>query len=108
VEKADPYPSRYTRLSSHFFIGKNKCGNWVVRDDQGLLGGLFVNRTEALKFALFENGNQPRAVIMVPEGLELEMNPPAAPAAAQHSMSLTGTSSLERIDLSVTVCCNEC
>jgi hypothetical protein len=34
-----------------------------------------VNRTEALKFALFENGNRPQAVIMVPGVLELDMSP---------------------------------
>jgi hypothetical protein len=35
---------------------------------------MFVNRTEAVKFAMFENGNQPQAVIMVPDILELDMS----------------------------------
>jgi hypothetical protein len=35
---------------------------------------MFVNRTEAVKFAMFENGNQPQAVIMVPGILELDMS----------------------------------
>ena len=76
MEKADPYPPLCAK-SSHLLIGKNKCGNWVVRDEQGLLGGLFVNRTEAVKFALFENGNQPSELIMVPGDLELDMRPPS-------------------------------
>jgi hypothetical protein len=38
-----------------------------------LHGGLFVNRTQALKFALFENGNRPQAVVMVPGTLELNI-----------------------------------
>jgi len=57
-----------------FLIGKNSCGQWVVRDERGLCGGLFVNRNEALHFAMFENGNRPQAVIMVPGGLELNVS----------------------------------
>jgi hypothetical protein len=57
-----------------FLIGKNSRGNWVVQDQKGLRGGLFVDRAEALKFAMFENGNRPQAVIMVPDVLELDMS----------------------------------
>jgi hypothetical protein len=35
---------------------------------------LFVDRAEAVKFAMFENGNRPQAVIMVPGILELDMS----------------------------------
>jgi hypothetical protein len=35
---------------------------------------LFANRVDALKFAMFENGNCPQAVIMVPGILELDMS----------------------------------
>jgi hypothetical protein len=52
-------------------IGRNSKGQWVVQDQSGLHGGLFVNRTQALKYALFENGNRPQAVVMVPDVLEL-------------------------------------
>lgn len=54
-----------------FTIGRNSKRQWVVQDQRGLHGGLFVNRTEALKYALFENGNRPQAVVMVPGVLEL-------------------------------------
>ena len=57
-----------------FRIGRNSRGNWVVQDQSGLCGGLFVDRAEALKFAMFENGNRPQAVIMVPGILELDMS----------------------------------
>ena len=67
-----PSPSR--SKSSLFLIGKNSRGNWVVQDQKGLCGGLFVDRAEALKFAMFENGNRPQAVIMVPGILELDMS----------------------------------
>ena len=63
VEPPSPEPS--TRIPL-FMIGKDSRGNWVVQDQQGICGGLFVNRAEALKFAMFENGNRPQAVIMVP------------------------------------------
>ena len=52
--------------SSLFRVGKDSHGHWVVQDQQGLRGGLFVDRAQAIKFAMFENGNRPQAVIMVP------------------------------------------
>ena len=71
VEPPSPEPS--TRIPL-FMIGKDSRGNWIVQDQQGICGGLFVNRAEALKFAMFENGNRPQAVIMVPGVFELDMN----------------------------------
>jgi hypothetical protein len=55
-------------------IGKNSRGNWVVQDQRGTRGGLFVDRVEALRFALFENGNRPQAVVMVPGVFELNIS----------------------------------
>jgi hypothetical protein len=60
--------------SPRFLIGRDHRGNWVVRDREGLSGGLFVNRAEALRFALLENGGGPQAAIMVPGTLELDVN----------------------------------
>jgi hypothetical protein len=71
-DKGEP-PSR-ARAKSLFRVGRNSRGNWVVQDQSGLCGGMFVNRTEAVKFAMFENGNRPQAVIMVPGVLELDMS----------------------------------
>jgi len=73
MSKGEP-PSANRSKSSLFLIGKNSRGNWVVQDQRGLRGGLFVDRVEALKFAMFENGNRPQAVIMVPGILELDMS----------------------------------
>ena len=69
----EAYPPSTQPRSPQFRIGRDCRGNWVVQDDRGLCGGLFINRAEALKFALFENGNRPQAVIMVPGVLELDM-----------------------------------
>jgi hypothetical protein len=74
MNKGEPPSARSSALPSLFRIGKDSHGHWVVQDQVGLRGGVFVDRAEALKFAMFENGNRPQAVIMVPEGLELEMN----------------------------------
>ena len=68
-----PSPQNCSR-SSIFRIGKNSRGNWVVQDEQCTRGGLFVARVDALKYAMFENGNRPQAVVMVPGVLELDMN----------------------------------
>ena len=67
-------PPSMARTKSLFRVGKNSRGNWVVQDQSGLCGGLFVGRAEAVKFAMFENGNRPQAVIVVPGILELDMS----------------------------------
>ena len=82
VEPPSPEPS--TRIPL-FMIGKDSRGNWVVQDQQGICGGLFVNRAEALKFAMFENGNRPQAVIMVPGVFELDMSHKAGAENSQPS-----------------------
>ncbi len=73
-DKGDKGEPPSTCRAKSFRIGRNSRGNWVVQDQSGLCGGLFVDRAEALKFAMFENGNRPQAVIMVPGILELDMS----------------------------------
>jgi hypothetical protein len=81
MDKGEPPSSRCSKTPL-FLIGKDSHGNWVVQDQQGLCGGLFVDRTEALKFAMLENGHRPQAVIMVPGVIELDMN--AKPLTGPH------------------------
>ena len=71
--KAEP-PSCANSESPLFLIGKDSHGCWVAQDKSGLCGGLFVDRAEALKFAMFENGHRLQGVIMVPDILELNMS----------------------------------
>jgi hypothetical protein len=73
MNKGEP-PSCTNSESSLFLVGKDSHGWWVVQDKSGLRGGLFIDRAEALKFAMFENGHRPEAVIMVPGILELNMS----------------------------------
>ena len=74
-------PPAMGKRSMLFKVGRNSRGHWVVQDQSGLRGGLFVDRVEALKFAMFETGNRPQAVIMVPGILELDLS--GKPAAAR-------------------------
>ena len=64
-----------------FMMGQDCRGNWVVRDQAGIRGGLFVDRDAALRFVRSENGDRPPAVVMVSGVLELDMTrkPDAAP-----------------------------
>ena len=86
MDKKDEPPSSSGLKPSLFLVGKDSHGHWVVQDQGGRRGGLFVGRTEALKYAMFENGNRPEAVIMVPDVLELDMSAkplPGRPANSQ-------------------------
>jgi hypothetical protein len=73
------HPSSSCTKASLFLVGKDSRGHWVVRDEAGLCGGLFIDRAQAVKFAMFENGHRPQAVIMVPGGLELNVKPSSSP-----------------------------
>lgn len=64
-------PSRQS--AQVFYIGRNSRGNWVVQDKHHTCGGLFIDRAEAVRFAMFENGRKRQAVIMVPETMELDL-----------------------------------
>jgi len=84
-ESCEP-PLRPLSRSSLLFIGTDSRGNWVVRDQAGLCGGLFINRSEALRFAMLENRRRPRAVIMVPDILEFTIGGPAKAVAKDSSV----------------------
>jgi hypothetical protein len=78
-ESCEPPLRPLSRSSSLLVIGTG--GNWVVRDQAGLCGGLFINRSEAFRFAMLEAGRRPRAVIMVPGILEFNIGGPAKAVA---------------------------
>jgi hypothetical protein len=85
-ESCEPPLRPRPRSSSLLFMGTDSRGNWIVLDQAGLCGGLFVNRSEALRFAMFENGRRPRAVIMVPGILEFSIGEPAKAVAKDSSV----------------------
>lgn len=81
MNKDEPPPSSSPK--SLFLVGRDSHGHWVAQDPSGRRGGLFIDRAEALKYAMFENGRHPQAVIMVPDILELDMS--AKPPTGQRS-----------------------
>ena len=60
--------------STLVFIGKNSRGHWVAQEQNGLYGGLFVNRAQAFKYALFENGHHPETIVELSREIELDMS----------------------------------
>lgn len=72
MPEPEPLSGASSRLP-RFLIGKDSHGRWVAQDQRGLCGGLFLSRTEAIRYAMFESGRRPQAVIMVPGVLELHI-----------------------------------
>jgi hypothetical protein len=66
-------PPSYSSTSTNVFIGRNSRGNWVAQEQNGLYGGLFVNRAQAVKYALFENGHHPETIVELSREIELDM-----------------------------------
>lgn len=66
-------PSSCSSPSTIVFIGKNSRGQWVAQEQNGLYGGLFVNRKQAVKYALFENGHHPETIVELSRQIELNM-----------------------------------
>jgi len=71
VKRVEP-PSCIS-LAAVVFIGRDRSGNWVAQEQNGLFGGLFVNRAQAVKYALFENGHHPETIIERARVIELDM-----------------------------------
>jgi hypothetical protein len=67
-------PPSCSSSSTIVFIGRNSRGNWVVQEQNGLYGGLFVNRAHAIRYALFENGHHPETIVELKRGIELDMS----------------------------------
>ncbi|MGY3473596.1 hypothetical protein [Bradyrhizobium ottawaense] len=65
----------YSQAASIIFVGRNSHGNWIARERNGLFGGIFVNRAQALKYAIRENGRLHDGVIEVSCQIELNIPP---------------------------------
>jgi hypothetical protein len=66
-------PPSCSSASSIVFIGRNSRGNWVAQEQNGLYGGLFVNRAQAVKYVLFENGHHPETIVELSREIELDI-----------------------------------
>ncbi len=76
-------PPSCSSASTIVFIGKDKGGHWVAQEQNGLYGGLFVNRAQAFKYALFENGHHPEMIVELSREIELDMR--GKPASSEHN-----------------------
>ncbi|XIA67497.1 hypothetical protein ACFIOY_18795 [Bradyrhizobium sp. TZ2] len=66
-------PPCSSAASSVVFVGRNRRGNWIVRELNGFFGGLFVSRAQALKYALLENGRHPETIFELSSEMELHI-----------------------------------
>jgi hypothetical protein len=66
-------PPSCSSPSTVVFIGRNGAGQWVAQEQNGLYGGLFVSRAQAIKYALFENGHHLETIVELPREIELDM-----------------------------------
>jgi hypothetical protein len=73
-------PPSCSSPSSIVFIGRNRRGQWVAQQQNGLYGGLFVSRAHAVKYALFENGLHPETIVELAREIELDMHDSRSPA----------------------------
>lgn len=80
ARKPNPEPPSRNPIQPCLLVGRDSHGRWVVKDKKGLHGGIFVDRAQALKYAMQDLGQRMQAVVMVPGILELDMSG-ATPAA---------------------------
>jgi hypothetical protein len=66
-------PPSCSSASTIVFIGRNSRGDWVAQEQNGLYGGLFVNRAQAIRYALLENGRHPETIVELKRAIELDM-----------------------------------
>jgi hypothetical protein len=92
VEAIDEPPSCTSNL---VIIGRNSRGNWVAQENNGLFGGLFVSRAQALKYALFENGHHPETIVLSTTIVELDMHRKVPSQHAAKDVAMDAASSLQ-------------
>ncbi|CCE11581.1 conserved hypothetical protein [Bradyrhizobium sp. STM 3843] len=72
-------PSCNQSTAALVFVGRNRSGQWVAQERNGLYGGLFVSRAAAMKYALFENGHHPETIVELSRAIELDTEGRLAP-----------------------------
>jgi hypothetical protein len=65
-----------------FFIGRNRIGFWVAREAQGRIGGMFLLRRSALRFANRSSAPAGCATMSLNDCLELDVKNQGNPIAA--------------------------
>jgi hypothetical protein len=78
-------PPSCSSPSTIVFIGCNRRGQWLAQEQNGLYGGLFVSRAQAIKYALFENGQHRETIVELPGEIELDMGRRPDPLTAKRA-----------------------
>jgi hypothetical protein len=77
-----PDPGILSEAIPLFFIGRNKDGFWVARESEGRIGGIFLRKQSALRFA--NRSTQPGgcATMFLSERFELDVENKGNPLVA--------------------------
>ncbi|SFI33089.1 hypothetical protein SAMN05216304_102287 [Bosea sp. OK403] len=67
--QAKPFHPELDTASHLFLVGRSTAGFWVARDLEGRSEGIFRDKKDAVRFALFEGGH-PNAVMLSPNAVE--------------------------------------
>lgn len=89
-------PSSRSLTAPTIFVGRTRRGGWIAFEQNGIFGGLFVNRAQAFKYALRENGHHPETIVELPR--EIEVDIPADP-------QITGWKAWHAERQAVELCC---
>lgn len=91
TRQSEPPSTDDGKPSNIFLVGRDSRGHWVVQDQRGLCGGLFIDRSKAIRFAMDETGKRPQAIRLVPGIFELDMSRPARAASPPPPVELEAT-----------------
>jgi hypothetical protein len=90
MNKSEPPSTEAVTAPNTFLVGRDSHGHWVVQDERGLCGGLFVDRDKAIRYAMDEAGRRPQAIRMMPGIFELDMSRSAQKQSPPPSLLTSG------------------
>ncbi|AZO40783.1 hypothetical protein EJ076_06380 [Mesorhizobium sp. M7D.F.Ca.US.005.01.1.1] len=56
-----------------FVVGRDGEGHWIARDEEGQTGGVFADRSSAVRFATMESGHRVGAIRFAPASVRLSL-----------------------------------
>jgi hypothetical protein len=61
-----PFQPRRVAMPHHVEVAEDGHGHWLAKDTEGLVGGLFRTRRDALRFAMLEAEGDAACVCVLP------------------------------------------
>jgi hypothetical protein len=77
-----------------FFIARNKVGLWVAREAEGRVGGVFLLKRSALRFAQARSAPRGCATMLLQEPFELDIENHGSAVASRLDAILRGIGKL--------------